>query len=488
MSVKFRVFLPVLCVLALISSLSVATETTQASALDTAFQSGTLSFGEIECLTDPESNILRFPAGWEDADLLFADDSIQPGYSQDGKWITFSYDEPYCFPPHYYSPDGSTTLFFGDERYSGYVIQGDVISMLRFDSERSVDDTYGAFAKFSTMIPNRWVGLEGLAWSPDGRYAVLTNSTYLFRTYKFIYGLYVIDTQTSEMLCLDTYSTNAMKDGASVLQACFDNTGRYLYYMLLGQASADDEDRVSLMRYDMETGEKAKLYGESLLDATFPKLQTDAQGRLWRLRNYIASSDEYSGLNLYQADGEVWTTTTYSLSQPAKAIRPFYMEIAGDTGVMLAYIDSLNQSDQYTLPMRFFPEETPEHFDEVLLISGFDATRAEALCLSDEGSMDTLAAFDSEGGLKCVNIKLSPDGRYALLLMKGGAREYGYMMMDTQTLALCRVDAPDQATTIYAMLNGLSSNPYPPGFNWFSGNTFVISTESGPALFALDYE
>ena len=421
---------------------------------------------------------------WEYADLLFEDETIQPIYSQDGNWISFSYDTCLYGSPLYFSPDSQTAVFFGDESSSGFILRDGIESMIRYAPERSVEDTYGVIKKFRTMISNQWAGVEGLAWSPDGRYAVITNRKRLLENFQFIYGLYVIDTQTSELLCLDTYPRTPFEESASVLMACFDNTGQNLYYFVYGPLSADDGDILSLLRYNMETGEKEKLYG-SRMDIAFPKMQIDSQGRIWAIRNYLQSSDEYAGLNLYQANEGAWTKSTFSLSLPAKAVRPYYMEIVNDTGVALAYIDSLNKSDQYSLPMRFFLAEAPEQFDELLLISSFDDTEASVLRLSDDSIEDTLEAFYRSDGLKCLNIRLSPNGQYAMLLMRDAYREYGYLMLDVHTLALSRVNAPDGHASPFAGLDYAGSKSYPAGFNWYSGNRFVLNTESGPALYTL---
>jgi hypothetical protein len=332
------------------------------------------------------------------------------------------------------------------------------------------------------MQPAQWAGSEGITWSPDGRYAVLTSFKQVFMMMRFIYGLYIIDTDTGELICADTYPIKFTDGAASVIQACFDPSGRYLYYMLYGNINPDC--RVTLMRYDMETGEKQQLL-KCPQNTAYPKLAQDSRGRLIDLTD-ATRPDEFLGLNVFEQKDGVWTAKAFAFSQPSMNVRPQYMDIgSAGMGIMLQTV--IFNGKIITLPGCFFTDDTLTGYDELLLIEGMDAAKATILSLSAYGDGSELAAKISSGEvLQCLNIKLSPDGRYALLLTMDG-NAYSFMMMDLKTLALKKVQSPQGAASMRAGYGIGPSNAYPSGYNWFDGNKLVILTEEGLKLYEFAY-
>ena len=329
MHIKNRLFLTAICLLVFCSFIGASAQSVRDTNLQAAFQSDSLTLREIQPASDYAGYTLRVSAA--SYAQKAAMEGTAPNYPEDGGWVTLDINAQDFRPaPYFYSPDGSKAILMDEEH--AYILSGNIITMILPNYLRGVRDEYASFSRFLKMKPTQWVGSEGLIWSPDGRYAVLTNyATTLIRG-QFIYGLYLIDTQTGELFCADTYPNKLRDGGAAVLQACFDAAGSYVYYMIIG--SLYEDSRISLMRYDMETGVKQRLLACPHF-AAYPKLQLDSTGRLIHLLDNT-KANEPLGLSVYEQKDGNWVSTAYTLSKPMAAIRPMYMEIgSADMGVML---------------------------------------------------------------------------------------------------------------------------------------------------------
>ena len=450
--------------------------------LQAAFENNALALRETQLVTDYTSFELRASAA---AYAQMAElEETAPAHQADGAWVSLEpINQEFNPKPCFFSPDGSKAILMYEEH--AYVLAGKVITMILPNYTRGVIDSYASFARFAKLPPAKWVDSEGITWSPDGRYAVLTNYKMTLITVQHMYSLYIIDTQTGELFCADTYPGKIMDGGAGVFQACFDASGRYLYYMLYG--SAYDDSRVSLMRYDMQTNEKQRLLACPRM-AAYPKLQRDSKGRLVNLLSPLRAN-EFSGLSIFEEKDGKWSIAAFEIMLPAGAVHPTYMEIGSlDMGVMLHTV-RFSEKVTCTLAGRFFADDSLTGYDELLLIEDEDAQRASVLPFSAYGDGSGLAEKITRGELlQCLNIKLSPDGHYALLLMMNAPkRTFSFLMMDMETLALRPVQAPAGAASMYGGGSLPFSVSYPAGFGWFAGNKLVLHTEDGLKLYEFVY-
>ena len=485
---KFRkgrglLFALMLCCAIVSSALGEASGQSAISAPDlqlaAAFETGGLTLREIPLFSDPGGYTLRIPKAYFESALKDSLNGKEVTYSQDGAWVMaeLSKEDLALMPlpdACSISPDGGRILYMDRER--AYVVQGRVITVIAPDFTRGVPDSHGSFAKFAAMPPGQWTGSEGVAWSPDGRYAVLTNFRFVLMMMKFIYGLNIIDTQTGQLYCADTYPDKPFEGGASVIQACFDTSGRYIYYMLYGPMGQDSPN--TLMRYDMETGEKEQLYTGTVRSA-YPRLQWAPGGQLVNLMDAL-KADEALGLNIFGEKGGAWTASSLAFSQPLAIARPTYLE-TGPAGLGVLLQSVVTASLQ--LPARFDMNAGFAGYDELLLIESLDAPSAAALPLSaaSYGDGGELAEKIPKGKvLPCANITLSPDGHYALLLVLSDSQTCGILMMDLKTLALRQVKLPAGAAPVH---------PYrtPSGFGWYDGNKVVIPATDGLRLYEFAY-
>ena len=434
---------------------------------------------EVPFLSPSEPVTVRIPVALANAET-FLPATAEPAYTDDGKWLTVTVNgSALPLEAGYSSPDGSKMLC--PDGANLWLFEGDTLTLLSPDTARSVEDTYGSFERFLQSDTRQWVGAEGVTWSQDGHYAVLTNYKSVIQMVRMIYGLYVIDTQTGSILCLDTFPSKFGTGAASVLQACFDETGRILYAIVFGDTKNNYGDPVSLVRYDMETGKKQKLCGSEMI-VGMPRLQADAQGRLWNLIT-PHSSAENGGLNLYaEADGQ-WTITQYTLPQPCAVMYPVSMELSADgTGLCLVQLNQ-SQNMNVQLPGIFRVTETGAAYQGLLTFDSLLAKEAQLLPFENYVNPDMAAAIFREGKPRCLNAKLSPDGSHALLLVTDG-KEYAFLLLDMQTFALCRVQTPNGTASPYGAWNG-ASKQYAAGYTWVSGNRIAISTETGVRLFEI---
>lgn len=244
------------------------------------------------------------------------------------------------------------------------------------------------------------------------------------------------------------------------------------------------DSRTALMRYDMETDEKQQLLA-CPQNAAYPKLELDNRGRLINLTD-ANRPNEFLGLNVFEQKDGVWAAGSFAFSQPSACVRPQYMDI-GNAGMGIMLQTVFYSGKNIMLPGRFLTDDKLTGYDELLLIYGMDAAKATVLPLSAYGDGSELAGKIVSGEvLQCLNIKLSPDGRYALLLTTDG-KAYGLMMMDLALLTLKKVQSPPFAASMRAG-NGLPpSGAYLSGYNWFEGNKVVILTDDGLKLFEFAY-
>lgn len=473
---KFFLLLTALCLLAQCALFPALAQGARDPLFQAAFESNKLELREAQWYDNLSGYKLRIPAAMYEEVKKSLPEGGTVEFSDDGKWViaTLTAEISHLAEVYFFSPDGTKAIGM-DDAYL-YVVEDKTITLIQPNYERSVPDTYGGFAQFAQMRPLNWVGSEGITWSPDGRYAVITNHKQVLMYMRFIYGLYIIDTQSGELYCADTYPSDFLKGGASVLQACFDASGRYLYYTLYGGAYEDT--RASLMRYDMQTGEKQRIL-PCFHNAAYPKLQRDSKGRLIHMMDTIRA-DESLGLSVYTQQSGIWTYRTYTFSMPSAVIRPTYMEVgSADIGIMLhTLLPNYDQNRVFSAFGRFIADDSFTGYDELLLIEDEDAAQATVLPLSDYQDGRALAEKITQiDSMQYLNAKLSPDGHYALLLMKTTKEStFCFLVMDMETLALRPVHTPAGTASL---LGANTSQLYPSGYNWFAGNKIIIMTENG---------
>jgi len=150
-------------------------------------------------------------------------------------------------------------------------------------------------------------------------------------------------------------------------------------------------------------------------------------------------------------------------------------------------VRALDIDASLVIDLRYATDDNFTGYDELLPIKGLDSPQATILSLSAYGDGSELAGKIDRGEvLQYLNIKLSPDGHYALLLVTD-KKTYSFLMMDMETLTLRSVQSPPGTASMRAGNGVPPSNAYPSGYNWFEGNKVVILTEDGLKLYEFAY-
>lgn len=470
------------------------------AALDAVFQSGAPALQEVSLWgNDAEQYEVVFSAA--QLDFMSFDASVYaPRRSEDGRVIAVAMPAQEvrallnAARPLSVSPDGETVLLYAEGMLAA--LRGNILTLLLEAQDRGVADTYGNLERYmDDIVGAGLVGEEGVVWSPDGRYAVITNARDVLMTMRFIVDPILIDTQTGEIFLTATYPDKLLDGGAAVTQARFDGTGRYLYYLLYGYYG---NNKCALMRYDLLNDETILCYDGPQL-AYYPSLCELSDGCLLALLD-VFGSDLACGLNVYAQEAGGWRNDPQVFSLPARCFYPRSLAYAANSDYAL--ITGLLYRSLPALLMRLQPGSGfagREDYWAIESLRGRAATRLTAAQVeaefasiqTDLGTGSDADALSDLLGSKYVSIHracLSPDGHYALLYCSGkddtGADAYAFLLLRLEDMALVPVQADPQ------LLMGAAASPsagplYAPGVSWCADGTLLILGEEGVKAYRL---
>ena len=117
---------------------------------------------------------------------------------------------------------------------------------------------------------------DSFCWSPDERYITMTFIQKTLINAQFM-DLLLADTRTGDIFLAEATPKRLISLGAlTATTACFDETGKYVYYLVYG--SVADGARCGLKRYCLETGEAELLRAVSGAFFYYPQLSVDKNG------------------------------------------------------------------------------------------------------------------------------------------------------------------------------------------------------------------
>ena len=434
----------------------------------------------------------------------------------------------YGWMPLSLAPDGETMLWAGQDGL--YLTRNGQITPVKAAPERGAGDPYGKLEKYMPTITRMIPAEEGVCWSPDGRYALLTNKRQMLQNMRSL-DLMLLDTQTGEMFLAAAFSDKIRDENAGfIYEAKFDRSGRYVFFTgRIPSISLFD----SLFRFDMDTGEIEHV-NECLYATISPSLFETAEGD-W----LVLASREGGGRGpetLYRCSSQVPDETmqalyklvggqyphlgtdgrAYSRQLPASLIRTERMVYSADSGYGLMKVDSPSS--------QFLPQYTKDISETAAAASAFPQAFVKMLRLNritpDGAEMDQYwYLMDDSPDLSQVSIRqadadalrwlraaandrtpalteeedaalgalardllmsrvlyvsaaaLSPDGHYAML-NAGFEQTWGLFLLRLDDMELRPVSAPE----------GLASNAvgtqlgqqFRPGIVWNPDGTLLI--------------
>ena len=200
------------------------------------------------------------PAGARDAELdkLFADSEairleeieLNPG----------ELSGPICAID--LSPDGKTVLWRyqdNDGNKGVAVVHEDGTAIpVHFNPSMGIGDPFGKEKTINGIFTkNTFPALEGLSWSPDGRYITFTYPRGIVQLYSA--DVPVLDTATGDVYFADSYARKASEDGFGIVTASqFSRDGNSIYYLLV--YTTEGQTRYQFCRCTLQGDDKQVLY------------------------------------------------------------------------------------------------------------------------------------------------------------------------------------------------------------------------------------
>ena len=281
---------------------------------------------------------------------------------------------------------------------------------------RGVEDTYGNFQKIWSQPISALFRASGndIAWSPDGRYASVTNSRSVLTMMRLENDPHLIDMETGDVFLLAAFNTKPLKGNAAApVAVCFSRDGQYVYYMLYGNISSR---RTALLRYDLEAKHTEICCSVSDGDY-YPRLWELQDGSLLIIQDVdpkYKTTMEHPSLARYTQTGSGWMRFEQKL--PLEAVNAYtnHLEYSDASGYALVNIRVRFQSE--VAFQCFRPDRDYAGLDNYW---AFETGTGKAVRLTaeeirnlntvTEGSDDPLNAYEI-----IINEVLSPDGRYAV--------------------------------------------------------------------------
>lgn len=291
-----------------------------------------------------------------------------------------------------------------------------------FPSEqKSVEDTYQNLVLYYQTISTRGISLigdEGVAYSPDGKYAAIYNSQLVFMRNQFICDPILLNLATGELILTATSPNKWSDDGMSaVTTAMFSADGRYFYYMLYGKFG---DGHARLCRYDLSSKE-TEICLDTNLNTYYPHLSELEDGSLLILNDSVRTDEAQSFVAISNQNGK-W------ISQ----------ELEFELGKPYFFTNRLNYSSNsgYVCLLNKMPTGATITFQIVLPEQGFKGADRYLCLTKDTNEIVSLSAQEYQMAIdedtngtnvaelritpKCpyqtvLNAVLSPDGNYVLL-------------------------------------------------------------------------
>ncbi len=445
--------------------------------LDLAFEEGEVRFAAIEpALPDFDTCELVIPDDiWNALASSGVNESRLRSMMKQG-----------AVTPVSFSPDGSclAAMLEIDGGSTPIVIAGDQVALIYPTESRGVEDFYGNLQQtYNNWIttPQRpfGVGDEGFIWSPGGHYFCVPNvNTMLVKMQFALANPIVVDAWTGEMLLVDTFNSKPSGDNAgAMITGCFSEDERYFYSLHYGNSFSS---RTTLLRYDLETGETQALAGLEMNG--YPALSMLRDGRMLSISD-TNQRDKFQGLAVMSPDGGLKTTPMPVPLRAWYANRTYYSAESG--WLLVRGRTQGSASTMLTAIQRVQPDSDPArglnaawalNWDDGVM-DPLDLTKLdpENSVLDEEDLSELLAVY-----AVLLDVKLSPDGRYAAMLAVKGNDAQVYIAR-LEDMALLPAGDIEVATSV---LVG-AANGGAPLLSWSEAGLLVFAN-GVPALWQLD--
>ena len=367
------------------------------------------------------------------------------------------------------STNGGVTLLTNGQEL--YIMRGAMLTAVSMNLSRSAYTEkymYTQVFRFMSMDVSQWVGTEGFVWSPDGRYVSINNARMFLQQRRSIHGLLLLDIEKGELFSAKAYEMKSEDEHfGAVTGTCFDETGRYLYYLEYG------ENVTTLGRYDLNEGSHESLC--TVNGITFcPGLGFNSQGGLECIL--------YEGKNPWQTtflemDGH-WSSESTPLQGLSSPV--FFVQLPSGAGFTQSWAKTKE------IIMLFNLADHDDTWLTVPLVNGRIAEYAVPMpALETENDAQIWwGEFNNAEPkqLYVMHIALSPDNTNALLAVRNQfTKEETLLLMDEMTLALKVVNtsALSENKWIMGSIRFGQNKQYPPGLTFVGKDLVLVPITSG---------
>ena len=329
-----------------------------------------------------------------------------------------------------YSPDGTYGVGFisMDGSVFPVAVSPDRIVMIYPTHQRGVEDKYEVLEKYYMRncfkLNNQallGMGDEGMIWSSSGRYCCVLNSERTLTTGQAECGSPIfIDTHTGEMFMVDSFNTKFSGDDAGHwLSGCFSEDEQYFYAMYYGRRF---ENICTFLRYDMATFGYEELCGMAINGR--PTLTQLKDGSILALSDTRGIGRTAQQIIKIAPDGTVEAAAIEEMMNATQEHPLYYKRLycSAESGWALAPASFVNKSvsDSAVIGLlRLRPEDGLSEGMDTLWMICAQTLQPEAFSkeqLSEYYASDFDRYWSDKDYLYIVDVKLSPEGRYAAVI------------------------------------------------------------------------
>ncbi len=374
------------------------------------------------------------------------------------------------------SPTGRSALLWNEEENQAYAVYEGVTSPVLPADGRGAEDTYGKRSNmFISGLLSHWVGKEGVTWSHNGQYAVIT-SFRMGLILMYFHDPLIIDTATGDAFLPGTWPDNPMKneEAATAVTACFSLDDQYLYFIQYGKAQAS---LYSLYRYCIDSDELALCWtGET--EVYYPRIYETSGEEVIGLYTPIAGSQEY-GICRFKPSQDGFEADVFSFGQSlaSSTLLPRDLAYSSDSGFAVSKMESPSLESGFgnIFFQCYRPDQDFEGYDRLcaLPVEGSTVTEFSYTEIQAIPKKDLQTAYYA-----IYLMRLSPDGYYALALARDRmADTKKLLLIDLENMTYKEVGGIDAGSIDLSLMDN------DPVIEWNS-DVLLVTTKEGIKTYA----
>lgn len=372
------------------------------------------------------------------------------------------------------SPSGRALLI--DLGGIAAIVRNEEITVLTINRSRGAqnefaDQTY----KYIEDRPAFPTEPDSFCWSPDERYITMTFLRRTLMNMQFM-DLLLADTRTGDIFLAEATPKKIRIDGAlTATTACFDETGRYVYYLVYGHVA--ENARSGLKRYCLETGETELLCTVSGTFFYYPQLSVDGNGVVRAITDDNKQDRHLGVITFTNVDGE-WKSEVRSFPNPLALQSPRRYYRSENSGYELFLSLEIREHDMNYLT--FYNETLGTGSDANAILLPVDGSgQAESMEIGEYLSAIAQRTLEQP---HVQQVTLSPDG-YSALILAAYNRSVVCCIIDLDTLVCRRVEFPEDAQPdLISTVQSFTT------LSWLEDGTILIPSGNTGNLFKLSIE